>query len=295
MSTLLPEIKALGTVWWIEIFRDLSPETTQVIYDDLCGFINEFENKYSRFKPDSLVTLLNNEKNLKHPDLMTIDLLRMGQDLYKQTDGLFNILIGEILENRGYDANYSFTLKEQIITVPNPTTDLIISKDNIILSSGRVDLGGFGKGYLIDLLVERLKNNFQENYFLINGGGDIYATSDNNKPIEIYLEHPIEKNTFIGTTTLLNQGFAASSPHKRQWKIKDKVYTHIVKTEGNNPAEIDMDGTFIKAENATRADTFATVSLMLSPEKNIAMAEKNNFAVAFIPANTSNLISTRNW
>ena len=286
MSTLLPEIKALGTVWWIEIFSEISATKKQVVYDDLLLFISEFENKYSRFKPDSLITKLNITGSLENPDQTTIDLLQTGINLYKQTDGLFNILIGEILENRGYDANYSFTLKEQIITAPNPTTDIIISKDSIILSSGRVDLGGFGKGYLIDLIVKRLKDNFNLEYFLINGGGDIYATSDNGKPIEIYLEHPIEKDTFIGTTTLLNQGFAASSPHKRKWKVGDKIFSHIVNTQGES---IPIDGTFVKADTVAKADAFATVSLLTTPEKIFTFADKFDLSVAFIKSDDSSL------
>lgn len=222
MSTLLPEIKALGTIWWIEIFTEISATKKQVVYNDLFLFISNFENKYSRFKSDSLITKLNTTGSLENPDQMTINLLHKGQELFTKTDGLFNILNGEILENRGYDADYSFTIKETINTKINALEDLVISPDLITLKSGRVDLGGFGKGYLIDLITERLKSTHQLNYFLINGGGDMYTTSDNDTPIIIYLEHPTNPEIYIGTTTLLNQGFAASSPHKRQWVVNDK-------------------------------------------------------------------------
>lgn len=222
MSTLLPEIKALGTIWWIEIFTEISATKKQVVYNDLLLFISNFENKYSRFKSDSLITKLNTTGSLENPDQMTINLLHKGQELFTKTDGLFNILNGEILENRGYDADYSFTIKETINTKINALEDLVISPDLITLKSGRVDLGGFGKGYLIDLITERLKSTHQLNYFLINGGGDMYTTSDNDTPIIIYLEHPTNPEIYIGTTTLLNQGFAASSPHKRQWVVNDK-------------------------------------------------------------------------
>ncbi len=291
MSTLLPEIKALGTVWWIEIFSEISTAKKQVVYDDLLLFIANFENKYSRFKPDSLITKLNTNGSLENPDQMTIDMFHKGQELFIKTNGLFNFLIGEILENRGYDANYSFTIKETVNKKINALENLVISPNLITLKSGRVDLGGFGKGYLIDLLTERLKNTHQLNYFLTNGGGDMYATSDKGTPITIYLEHPTNPETYIGTTTLLDQGFAASSPHKRQWIVNSKKYNHIVSAEN----EIKIDGTFIKAKTAYEADAFATTVLMLDPVEIPSFARKNNFAVTFVPANETSLISTKNW
>ncbi|MEZ4104187.1 MAG: FAD:protein FMN transferase [Candidatus Paceibacterota bacterium] len=288
MSTILPEIKALGTVWWIEIFTDLDDKRTETVYDGLGSFIDIFEAKYSRFKPDSLITKLNTTGILENPDQMTIEILKYGQDLYRQTDGLFNFLIGEILENRGYDALYSFKIKETKVKIPNPLTDLEINDDKIILKSGRVDLGGFGKGYLVDLLSVELKNIYQLPYFLINGGGDIYASSDNGEPVEIYLEHPIQTGTFIGSTTLLNQGFAASSPHKRQWKIKDKTYNHIVNTTQKNDSDNSddknngIDGTFVKAETVAKADAFATVFLLINPNQIHKIATGNKVKACYL-------------
>ena len=291
MSHTLPAINALGTIWWIEIFEDINEERSQAVFNSLRLFITDYENKYSRFLSDSLITKLNTTGILENPDQITIDLLNKGQELFTKTNGLFNFLIGEILENRGYDANYSFTIKETANTKINALEDLVISPDLITLKNGRIDLGGFGKGYLIDLIAKELKDTYKLPYFLINGGGDIYATSENETPIIIYLEHPTEPETYIGTTTLLNQGFAASSPHKRQWVVNDKKYNHIVSGEN----EIEIDATFIKAKTAYEADAFATTTLMLDPKEIPSFAMKNDFAVAFVPAGETNLISTGGW
>lgn len=300
MSVTLPQINALGTVWWIEIFADLDDKKLEAVVDGLQFFINTFENKYSRFKSDSLITKLNTTGILENPDLMTIEILKYGQDLYKQTDGLFNFLIGEILENRGYDANYSFNLKETKLSIPNPLTDLEITKDKIVLKSGRVDLGGFGKGYLVDLLVKELQQTYHLPYFLINGGGDIYATSNNESPIEIYLEHPMQTGTYIGKTTLLNQGFAASSPHKRQWKIKNKIYTHIVNTSQKDNTDdvakdVEIDGTYVKAKTVAKADAFATVFLLTQEDQTHELAKANKLAICLAHTNKTHLTKIGIW
>lgn len=291
MSYTLPAIKALGTVWWIELFSEMPEIEKQVVYSNLLLFIDNFENKYSRFKSESIVTKLNNTGSIENLDQMTIDLFSKGQDLYKKTEGLFNFLLGETLENRGYDANYSFKPKGSLPTNANPLIDLEISDEIITLRQGKIDLGGFGKGYLIDLLAEELKNTYHLPYFLINGGGDIYATTDNDVPITIYLEHPTKPETYIGTTTLKNQGFAASSPHKRQWVVDNKKYNHIISPKN----EIVIDGSFIKATTAYEADAFATTVLLLETTKIPYFAEKHHIDISYMPANEPNLFSTLNW
>jgi thiamine biosynthesis lipoprotein len=286
MTFILSEHPALGTQWWIEIFSDISPEQIEIIKVDLTTTISDFENKYSRFKSDSLLSQLNTEGLINNPDREFVNILTYGQSLYTKTDGKFNILIGEELIARGYDAEYSFKTKPSPTKIPNPLTDLVITDSKIELKAGSVDIGGFGKGYLIDLLAERLKKHFNIEEFLINGGGDIYTTSENGQPITIHLEHPTEAGTYVGTTTLQNQGFAASSPHKRKWKINDKTYNHIV---GGSDRDLQIDGVFVKANTATEADSIATTSLLLNPEEIPTLATKTRTAIAYMKNGESTL------
>jgi thiamine biosynthesis lipoprotein ApbE len=197
--------------------------------------------------------------------------------MYKETDGVFNILVGEHLNARGYDAEYSFKPKDYPATIPSPKESLSITHDRVTLAAGLLDLGGFGKGYAIDLLAARLKEKHQLNYFLINGGGDMYATSDHAEAVEIYLEHPIEAGTYIAKTTLKDQGFAASSTHKRRWEVAGREYSHIIdtsnKVETSNGRAFgapdhtpDNRGVYTKAPTAALADAWAT-TLLLSPLK----------------------------
>lgn len=256
MSTLLPPITALGTTWVIEVFEDINKERLDGASGAVQSFLTTFNNSYSRFNSDSLITRLNNDRYLENPPAELIELLTIGQTWYKKTNCTFNILLEEELVRRGYDASYSFEEKVGEDFAPaDPTTDLTISPECINLTRGRVDLGGFGKGYAIDRAAELLQS-IGLKYFLINGGGDIYATSDNNEPIAVYFEHPTEPGVFLGETTLCNEAFAASSPHKRQWKGVNGNQTHLVNSTGVTTS----DATFVKAGTAVEADIIATTS-----------------------------------
>jgi thiamine biosynthesis lipoprotein len=245
-----------------------------------------------RFRTDSFVGILNENRQLEYPSDECREILLYGKQLYLRSQGTFNILSGHILEARGYNADYTFTATEDVDTlaVANPLLDLAITESKITLTNGNIDLGGYGKGWLIDKLANDLKAHGVE-HFLINGGGDMYATSDvDGEAISIYLEHPTEVGKYLIETKLLNQGFAASSPFKRRWKSGDKTYHHVIAT-----ADVPEIATFVKANTATNADAFATVA-MLVPESTLpALAETESLVIARFDPATNQLWQTPNF
>lgn len=282
--------EAIGTHWWIEIFDELTDEeldTTKHRIELLCS---EFNEHYSRFRADSQISILNRERILHSPSKELQDILAYGKSLFVRTQQTFNLLTGHILEARGYDANYSFTpnTSEPLATC-NPLFDLTIDPAVITLTCGNIDIGGYGKGWLIDVIARDLLTHGAK-YFLINGGGDMYATSDNEKPITIYLEHPTEPGKYVTKTSLLNQAFAASSPFKRQWKAGEKMYTHIV-----SETEVEDIATFVKANTAVDADAFATMAMLLPEERIGAVAVSENLAIARFNPKTNLIWHTQNF
>lgn len=253
-----PAFTALGTSWWIEIGDPVDVTTRTLIINECARLASTFSDQYSRFKSDSLVSQLNQRRTLENPPTEFIQLLVLGQQLYTITKGVFNCLLGEHLSARGYDSTYSFVPTPEPETLPNPLIDLTITDKEITLHAGAVDFGGYGKGYLIDQLANYLREQHHIQEFLINGGGDLYGTTLKGQPITVYLEHPTAVGQYLGTTTIMNQGFAASSPHKRTWTRDGVTHTHIV-------GQVNRDATFIIAPNAVIADALATTAL-LAPE-----------------------------
>jgi thiamine biosynthesis lipoprotein len=205
--------------------------------------------------------------------------LKLGLKIFDRTGGLMNLMVGDRLIAQGYDDRYSFTPNGKITNIPNPHEVLLISESNITLKEGSIDMGGYGKGLLIDLISKRLLQHHFIPYFLINGGGDIFATSDEGEPITIYLEHPTKTDTYLTTTTIRNQGFAASSPHKRAWKHNGSLYSHIINPRPQTD-QSNIDATFIKAPAACTADIFATTAIICSASELEGFSKKENLAVA---------------
>jgi len=255
---VLDAFPGLGTHWWVEVF-DLPTDQKDELAALLQKRITTFNDSYSRFSSDSFTTKLNVSGTISHTDVddRFITLLKLGKQLFIETDGVFNFLTGTTQVHNGYGATGTVSADT---TKADPVNDLEINDISITLHAGAVDFGGFGKGWLIDAIAYELETQLGHPYFMINGGGDMYGTTlPDGKPIDILVEHPTVPKSFIAKVPLRNQGFAASSTYKRTWKKDDTEHNHII-------AQHDADiAAHIIANSALEADVYGTLACALTP------------------------------
>lgn len=269
---ILESFEALGTVWYLELFEERSDYLR--IRSNAIAWLEVFESRYSRFLTNSWLSVLNQTGTYADPNPQFTDILTRALDYYAATNETFNIAVGERLLKSGYDESYSFTAEAELPSVPALPDTLSVASDLITLQNGRLDLGGIGKGYAIDQLAHFLQEAHGLSFFLINGGGDIFVTSDHEKPVTITLAHPVDRSLAIGTVDLQQAGFAASSPRLRTWRDPQagKVHNHLL-TEQHFAS-------YVIASTATDADVWATVSclnLEITPPDDVFQLIINDF------------------
>jgi thiamine biosynthesis lipoprotein len=256
-------LDALGTSWWITMpveFKNLESEVISII--------TTFESNYSRFESNSLVGKLNTNKFLMNPPRELVDMLTYALDVYSQTDGVFNISIGSELEKSGYGKESD--KKSRISN--NLLKDIVFSDKEITISdSTRIDLGGFGKGWLIEKVAGFLKEKGVKD-FTINGGGDI---TSRGKSANIYLENPLNPTEYIGQVKLDNNSVASSSNIKRSWENKGIKHSHVIHPSGKNLD--DVLSVHVMAGNILFADTFATIFLLVDRRKRLEYSSRYGF------------------
>lgn len=260
---MIIELLALGTKWWISLPED-SDET---FLENITQMVMEFESNYSRFDDTSYISKLNDNKRLENAPQELINMLKYALDVYDATDGIFNISVGSKLEKSGY--GYKKDMSSKISK--SLRNDLLIKDDVLSLSKNtRIDLGGFGKGWLIEKLAAYLQNESIFDY-VINGGGDIAV---GNYSSTIYIEHPLDASQQIGEIILKNNALASSSNIKRSWIINSKEQAHIVNP--NNRSKSKILSMHVLADRILFADTFATVFMLVEREKRLELAHKYN-------------------
>jgi thiamine biosynthesis lipoprotein len=239
---------ALGTAW--HIFLEEAPDQNSIL-----ELVRSFEDRYSRFQPESLVSQLNDQKCLSNPPEELRQMLEYCLHMYKETEGLFNISIGATLELHGYGRRPDSNARVS----ENLHEDLVIRPDEIwIAPHMRLDFGGFGKGWLLDLLVAQFREKGVTKY-LINGGGDIAVGDDAEK---LFIEHPFMPKQHVGSVTIHNAALAGSSNNKRRWHSEDgNEFGHI-----HHPTavrtKLETSAAHVIAPTALLADTLATVLIL---------------------------------
>ncbi|MEP7216970.1 MAG: FAD:protein FMN transferase, partial [Anaerolineaceae bacterium] len=134
------------------------------------------EQRFSRFRPTSLVSRLNGGERVDDPWLAAA--CRMALEAHAFTGGLFNPLILESLERAGYATTFEEVSggDPQPVPAPSPTEALIVVGSVVSLHHGRLDLGGIIKGWTVDLAVDMLAR--AEPNVLVNAGGDLRCAGD---------------------------------------------------------------------------------------------------------------------
>ncbi len=248
---VLDGYKGLGTFFWVELFllEDEELHNRTLIQSFLEETISSFNDRYSRFRYESLLSELNRNKIVAY-DYHLATMLKRALEASQVTNNAFTLFIKEALEEKGYgkQSNIKIDLKQRELSFVTINEETISLHGNI-----GIDLGGIGKGYLIDLLATSLQEKFDLHFFVINGGGDIYATSNHGSPVTLYLEHPINEGEYIGSIQIKNMAFCSSSSFKRRWQKNGKEVNHFIADK-----EV-WAASYVLADTATIADIYATV------------------------------------
>ena len=254
------EFEAIGTHWQIDIQDDLSQEAEVVLLEKINDRIAEFDLTYSRFRPDSLVTKMSKKSGefelSEDADLM----ITLYKKMYDVTSGLVTPLIGQVLVDAGYDANYSLSPKH--LTNPKKWEEVIIWENpKLTLTEPTVlDFGAGGKGYLVDIVCEVIEAEGVVSY-CVDAGGDMHYRNSVGEKLKVGLEHPEDKTMVIGVADILNQSLCGSAGNRRKWGD----FHHIINPETlSSPKEILAVWTI--ADTTILADMLTTGLFFVTPE-----------------------------
>jgi thiamine biosynthesis lipoprotein len=265
------EFVALGTSWWVEIqVESQSRSQTLELFGQVLDRCRQFESIFSRFDKQSKIFELNQTNVLYFDDPEIYEVLNFGIQLINKTQGLFTPLVGADLEASGYDSEYSFVASEGARVMGEKILEF--SPELIRISQdAKIDIGGYGKGWLVDKLSQYL---LSQNIltFTINAGGDMYicgyGSIENDKTV--YLEHPDldSTNRYVGEITVRTLALASSSTNRRQWQDQHgNQHSHII-NPATKSSQHGVIATYTSGASCLAADVASTV-LLINPEFDI--------------------------
>lgn len=270
----------------------LRPEQKYLL-DKAEAMVVEFDMRFSRFKPTSELNVLNNFQGGEfQASEMLADFLNHCKQYYKETDGLFDPSVIDVLEAVGYDKTFMETGKDQLtydaeiarravakeLYRSRPKLNqLIINGTKLTVPKGlRIDSGGIGKGYIVDILAKRIFKDVED--FWLSAGGDLLIKGNDLNKIgwKVSVQNPlIESQVSFSINTLgETMGVATSGVLKRQGIVGGLKWHHLIDPRTGEPADTDIISVTMIAPTAEQADVYAKTVLLLGSEAGLEFVEQ---------------------
>ena len=275
--------QAIGTSWVIDIPESVKNE--EKLLTLIQERIEKFDITYSRFRPDSVVSkIASNAGAYTLPDDAEL-MFSLYRELYEMSEGSVTPLVGQVLVDVGYDAKYSLNPKDEIQKIKKWDDVMKYSYPTLeVKEPVQLDFGAVGKGYLVDIVSEVLREYGVNNY-MINAGGDIAYKNTHDKTLRVGLENPENSKEVLGVVEIINKSICGSAGNRRVWG----KYHHIINP---NTAESPKHilGLWVVANSTQLADVLTTALFFMEPEK---LEEKYDFEYAIVYTNHTFRVSKK--
>lgn len=244
----------------------------------------DFAKRFSRFETESELSLFNNSQGGEVTSELFF-LLKECVRFFTETAGIFDPSILPVLEKIGYGSN---ALRESATGTEKPTiAQLIFDEAAQSVYKPRdllIDLGGIGKGYIVDRVADELSQKYAHG--IVDAGGDMRILGKNHEQRLNYwaidVEDPSDVSKSLATLLLSECAVATSGINRRKWRHRGRNYHHLIDPERQTSAETGIVQVTVIASRAVEADVFAKTFLILGRDRGQRFAEERNIPALFV-------------
>lgn len=269
---------AMGTVM---THRAFGPHA-EACLDAVRMEVERLERLLSCFLPDSDISRLNRSAGMKsekiNPETYTV--LSKALELSRSCPGCFAATI-EPLVRLWRAGRKSLTLPDaasiwQALQLVEDR-DLILEpwemKAGLRRAGQAIDLGGIGKGFAGDRILEVFKA-FGICSACSNLGGNVVTigAKPDGSPWQIGIQHPRDKDRLIGAVSVTGRTVVTSGDYQRCFTDRQgKRHHHILDPSTGYPARSGLVSVSIVADKSVQADALSTICFVAGLEKAAAL------------------------
>jgi thiamine biosynthesis lipoprotein len=236
--------------------------------------VREYEDRFSRFRPDSELSRLNESPQERVPVGSELgDLLARSLAYARLSGGLFDPVVLEDLLVLGYDRTFEEVgarAQKKVSLLDTPRfrwRDLRVDRTHHEVArprGARVDLGGIAKGAAVDAAMVELSRYPGA---LVDIGGDIRVQGE---PADadfwiIAVEDGQSDDGALGYIRLRDGAVATSSLRKRRWVHNGETVHHIIDPRSGESARSNVLQCSVIADTAEHAEVTAKVGFIRGP------------------------------
>jgi thiamine biosynthesis lipoprotein len=271
------------------------------------SFIDECEQRFSRFLPVSELSALNRSGGdwIQVSDDL-LDLLQLSMKYYTETNGIFDPTILPDLKRIGYDRSID-EIRAHGASIPAyranrtarpafPEIKLDLLNHRVSLPRGmEIDLGGIAKSWIVERAAQLLHQYV--NVCGVSAGGDILFIGQplDGMDWDVYLEDPRSPMKTLAQLHIPSGGVATSSIMKRTWSQAEKIRHHLIDPRTGEPAEADWLSITVIAPEVITAEVYAK-AILIAGEKGLPSLMDGKRDLTFIAVDREgNLSGSSNY
>ncbi len=265
---------------------------------DLAGTLDE---QLSAYRPNSEVSQINARAADQPFEVREnlYQLLRTSLEIWRETGGAFDITAGPLIQlwrecrdQRRQPTDNEIAARRdlvgsQFIQLDDASRTIEFGRRGVA-----INLGGIGKGFALDQVMQRIREQGYTNT-LLHGGQSSVIASGNHSGCDgwpVGLGNPLMTRERLGTILLRNQALGTSGSNLQYFRVKTQRYGHIVDPRNGWPrtgSEGILSATALSS-SAAEADALSTAFYLLPLEDIAAFCGRRpDVGAIIIPRPTS--------
>lgn len=261
------EFKAMGTLCDIQLYSE-HPGKANRLSKRLMADVARLEAKYSRYRPDSLLSQIN--AVAKTGGSLVVDdetayLLNYAETCYQQSDGLFDITSGVLRHAWKFHAQQLPSNQEIELLLENVGWHKLnwqLPQLEFLHPGMELDFGGIVKEYAVDRCAT-LCSEAGIMHGLINLGGDvrIVGPRGNDEPWLVGISHPRKPGQVLLNLSVNRGALASSGDYERCIVIDGVRYAHVLNPKTGWPVR-HLAAVSVMGEFCVIAGSATTIAML---------------------------------
>jgi len=293
---------------------DSTHPAAQARLDQAPAWFETWEQRLSRFRPDSELSQVNRSSGKAQPvSSVLAEVVQAALAARRESEGLVDPLVLNALEAAGYDRSFdqiadlaqdgcapqgvetALTQQERGISNPAASLHLDTHRRTLTLPVGaRLDLGGIAKGWAADRAAQRLGKTAPA---LVDAGGDIAVSGPqaNGRPWPVGVANPFDPDRPLDLLLLYRGGVATSGRDYRRWQQNGAWQHHIIDPRSARPAASDVLSVSVIAPSARLAEAAAKTVLILGSQAGLRWLDARPQLAGLLVLEDSQILPSRLW
>lgn len=270
-----------------EIFHTLyniKYDYPQSLENEILTELERFELSLNPFRDSTIITNINNNVSMQTDSLFTL-VFNKAMEVSSLSDGKFDITASPLINAWGFGFKNMDSITPDVIDSLRTFVGYkkirindqgLIEKDDPRV---QINTSALSKGFSCDLVAHLFDAYGIQNY-MIEIGGEIVAKgkNDKNECWRIGIDKPIDdasglQHELQTIIALCDKSLATSGNYRNFYVKGGKKYAHTIDPSTGYPAEQNILGATVIANDCMTADAWATAFMTMGTEKAIPLAQ----------------------